>query len=85
MGAGIISVVVLFLKMHGRLLKIEAWIKFEGEKADRAMNILDTISTALTRVAVLYEAMEGRMNRLENNVDEHHKNLNIHHIHGQRR
>jgi hypothetical protein len=72
MGGVIVSLVALFWKMHTRLIRVEQWIEIEGDRTDRALNVMETMSLALERVSTLYEQHEKRMDRMQGHCDRTH-------------
>lgn len=63
-----VTVLVFMIKMHVRLSIVETWMQTEGARADKALNVLDTVGKALERVTVLYEAMDARVSRVDDRV-----------------
>ena len=67
-------------KFDVRIVAIETWIENDGSRADKALGVLDTVGKSLERVTTLYEAIDGRVDRLQNSVEHHHTDLTIHRI-----
>ena len=65
---------------HSRLKEVEVWIKLEGSRAQRAMEVLSTLGTALAEVTALYREMNERLKRNEDLLIIHHQDYHIHNL-----
>ena len=68
----------VIVNLNNRLSKIERWIQQDGERMIRAMQVLDSLGSALTRVATLFEGQKERVDTMERRMDRHHENDKIH-------
>lgn len=77
--AGVLSACgAIIWQMNKRLMKVEYWIELEGGRADKALNVLETVGTALAKVSACYEMTIQRIDNMEDRLNRHHEDVSIH-------
>lgn len=70
----------LLERMNVRIARVEDWIKIEGDRYGKAIGVLDALGRSFERVTILYENMDKKVSRMDDEVDDHIKDFGIHNV-----